>query len=141
MLKVAESRVEKQLDLVKFIQVRRSQMYKTLMAIKPQKALILEKMGTMTINESSDLKTDSAYTDDDGFGAELTPSSSTMSKDLQDIYRLKENLVKVRDDEVVPSHKAKPVAVRHASQDAAQLSQNANNPIKENLVKMTDQSP
>ena len=102
MLKVAESRVEKQLDLVKFIQVRRSQMYKTLMAIKPQKALILEKMGTMTINESSDLKTDSAYTDDDGFGAELTPSSSTMSKDLQDIYRLKENLVKMTDQSTQP---------------------------------------
>ena len=43
-------------------------------------------------------------------------------------------LIKVRDDEVVPSHMAKPVAVRHASQDAAQLSQNANNPIKEKII-------
>ena len=49
MLKVAEARVEKQLDLIKIIRGKRTQMYATFMSIQPQEALIIDKMATMTI--------------------------------------------------------------------------------------------
>ena len=55
MLRMVRPRLEKQLDLVKFIKGQRMQMYATLMAIEPHKALILEKMAIMTVQESSDL--------------------------------------------------------------------------------------
>ena len=65
MLRMAETRLEKQLDLAKFIKGQRMQMYATLMSIHPHKVLILEKMGVLTVRDSSDLNDSSLGEDDD----------------------------------------------------------------------------
>ena len=65
MLRIVEPRLEKQLDLAKFIKGQRMQMYATLMAINPHKALILEKMAMMAVRESSDLNNSSQGENED----------------------------------------------------------------------------
>ena len=69
------------------------QMYETLTAIRPQKALILQKMGMMTMHESSDLKTDSSSTDEE-LTPNFEPQQFNVGKDLQKLYRVREKLVR-----------------------------------------------
>ena len=69
------------------------QMYETLMAIRPEKALILQKMGMMTMHESSDLKTDSSSTDEE-LTPNFEPQQFNVGKDLQKLYRVREKLVR-----------------------------------------------
>ena len=94
---MAETRLEKQLDLTKFIQRQRMQMYATLMAINPQKALILEKMGVMTVQESSDLGDSSSNEADNLAPQFLTESLKNVSKEIQNLYKMERSSKKKED--------------------------------------------
>ena len=99
---MAETRLEKQLDLTKFIQRQRMQMYATLMAIHPQKALVLEKMGVMTVQESSDLDDSSSNEADILAPHFLTESLKSVSKEIQNLYRM-ERSSKNKEDLPIPT--------------------------------------
>ena len=94
---MAETRLEKQLDLAKFIQRQRMQIYATLMAIHPQKALVLEKMSVMTVQESSDLDDSSSNEADILAPHFLTESLKSVSKEIQNLYRMERSSKNKKD--------------------------------------------
>jgi len=127
---MAETRLEKQLDLTKFIQRQRMQMYATLMAIHPQKALVLEKMGVMTVQESSDLDDSSSNEADILAPHFLTESLKSVSKEIQNLYRM-ERSSKNKEDLPIPT--GLPKAELHEMQQPPELI-SLNNDSQMNLM-------
>ena len=78
------------------------QMFATFMAIHPQQALILEKMGVMTVQESSDLN-DSSPNEADNLAPQLlTESLNCVSKEMKNLYRM-ERRCKNNEDLPIPT--------------------------------------
>ena len=88
MLRIVGPRLEKQLDLVKFINGQRMQMHATLMALDPHKALILEKMAIMTVRESSDLNDGSQGEAKDFEPHNVQKWLKSVSKEMKNLYKV-----------------------------------------------------
>ena len=116
---MTETRLEKQLDLTKFIQRQRMQIYATLMAINPQKALVLEKMGVMTVQESSDLDDSSSNEADNLAPQFLTESLKDVSKEIQYLYKMERSS---KNKEDLPSPTGLPKAELHEMQQPEHVS-------------------